>query len=174
MCQDQFIPNVSFFPLALYDNIWYPPLPACRLFTVLTDEIALMHCPDFQHEGAACKIFTCCQLVNKRPVLACWDQSKLWSKDMKASDSMWRVGGGWGVYVCMCVCVCVIMHVFIFCSCSRTVWVINLCQRRAKSTVWHPADPRSLGASAAAFVSVKWRKHGNFQLHNHEHENMPG
>lgn len=63
-----------------------------------------MHCPDFQHEGAACKIFTCCQLVNKRPLLACWDQSKLWSKDMKASDSMWRVGGGWGVYVCVCVC----------------------------------------------------------------------
>lgn len=52
---------------------------------------------DLQHEGTACKIFTCSQEVNKRPLLASWDQSKVWAKNMKGWDSIWRVGAGGGV-----------------------------------------------------------------------------
>jgi len=69
----------------------------CRLFIILTGEISPMQCPDLQHEGTACKIFTCSQEVNKRPLLASWDQSKVWAKNMKGWDSIWRVGAGGGV-----------------------------------------------------------------------------
>lgn len=143
---------------------------------MLTDEISPMHCPDFQHEGSPCKIFTCCHEVNKRPLLACWDQSKVWAKDMKAYDSMWSVGVGGAVvfmfacvyvYICLCECsfstrVNVCAENQRACMCLRTVCVVNLHQKRHEHRV-APCWSQGPRASAATFVPVKWREHGNFK-----------
>lgn len=36
-------------------------LQTCKLFTIPTNETSSVHCLDSSHEGAASKIFTCCQ-----------------------------------------------------------------------------------------------------------------
>lgn len=54
------------------------------LFAVMNDESSPSRRSDFQDEDAKCKIFTCCGEVNKLPSLACWDQSEVWAKDLKA------------------------------------------------------------------------------------------
>lgn len=133
-------------------------LKTCSLFTLSTDEISPMHCSDFQHEGSSRKIFTCCQEVNKQPLLACWDQSKAWAKDMKAYDSMWLVGGVFGlvwVYACLLlrVYMCVnfpIERTFpqkINNACIFRAWVYErknkLVSKELRASAWPPADLRS-------------------------------
>lgn len=77
------------------------------LFAAMNNETPSSQRSDFQDEDAKCKIFTCCREVNKLPSLACWDQSKVWAKDMKARDGMlrgWagRWGGGGIVFIFAC------------------------------------------------------------------------
>lgn len=84
------------------------------MFAVMNDETCVSQRSDFQ-DGDKFKIFTCCREVNKLPSLACWDQSKVWAKDMKAGDVVWRGwAGGWDACLCLSLhvrpCVCSISN----------------------------------------------------------------
>lgn len=147
--------------------------PCCRLSGCLpsfTDEISPLHCPDFQHEVAMCKIFTYCRRVNKYPSPACWDQSKSFGMDMKAWNSMWQ---GW--VGCLCLCLRdwmteqkIITHARV------SVRVPNLLCTSCEP----PAAPCGLQTpQASAAAPVKMGKTSLFQIElllwNHQHGNMP-
>lgn len=121
-------------------------LQTCRLFTIFTDEIFPMHCPDFQHEGAPCKIFTCCQEVNKRPFACLLGPIKSVGKGHESLRQHVACEGGWGVYVyvfkCVYLCVCsfstcvdVCAENHCVCACLRTVYIINLYQKSREHRV---------------------------------------
>lgn len=76
------------------------------LFAAMNDETSSSQRSDFQDEDAKCKIFTCCGEVNKLPSLACWDQSKVWAKDMKAETACGEGGLVGGTLVCVYLCMC--------------------------------------------------------------------
>lgn len=119
--------------------------------TLFADETSPSQRSDFQDGDAKCKIFTCCGEVNKLPSLACWDQSKVWFKDLKARDGMWqgRAGG-------RDACLCFPLHVRsrlcslsdcaqIHHSCVRYACVMNLWRARPEQESHKPRGGRLCG-----------------------------
>lgn len=120
------------------------------LFAAMNDETSSSQRSDFQDEDAKCKIFTCCGEVNKLPLLACWDQSKVWAKDMKAETACGEGGLVGGmlvcVYLCMCAHACARFSTCVNdCARSRYACVMNLRRRRPQQRVAAGGIPEAAG-----------------------------
>lgn len=120
-----------------------------------------MRCSGFRDKGTLCKIFTWRWEVNKHPMLACWDQSKVWEGDMKAWDSMQHVGVGGVVVLAFS---CVRSHLGAKASAEKQRARVCLClcnkpvSKQPRASRGHPADPWGRGPLPLLLHLSQWNE----------------
>lgn len=137
------------------------------LFAATNGETSSSRRSDCQDEDAKCEIIYLLRGSKQAPLsLACWDQSNVWAKDMKARDGVWRRWAG-GRDTCWCLSLHVRSRV-----CSFSHLRQGICRKaRARRALHLRNEPVANQAGAAGAIPEaagppplqRGRKHGRFK-----------